>query len=38
MNKSKVCFVASLASVAASIGIWVYAGGQLGDAHAHAER
>ena len=38
MNKSKVCFVASLLSVAASIGIWAVAGGELDSAHEHAER
>jgi hypothetical protein len=38
MNKSKVCFVASLLSVAASIGIWAFAGGELDAAHEHAER
>ena len=38
MNKSKVCFAASLLSVAASIGIWAFAGGELDSAHEHAER
>ena len=38
MDKSKVCFVASLLSVAASIGIWAFAGGELDGAHEHAER